>query len=210
MARDPERLHGSHVVSRQELEAAFSEDPDDDGDGRRFRLRLRHAVVLVVLLVVVAGGIGVAFAIQKGYLSIPQAESSPQKTSVCPAGTFTPLKPSAVKVNVFNATDRRGLAGNVAAQLTARKFVVGAVTNRDLSLDTPVAVISGQDGHAAALTVQRQFQGSDYYQDARSDGTVDVILFQGFADVTPTAKVVQGPGELLCPRELPASSTPTK
>ena len=156
MARDPERLHGSHVVSRQELEAAFAEDPDDDGDGRRFRLRLRHAVVLVVLLVLVAGGIGVAFAIQKGYLSIPQAESSPQKTSVCPSGTFTPLKPSAVKVNVFNATDRRGLAGNVAAQLKARKFVVGAVTNRDLSLNTPVAVISGKDGHAAALTVQRR------------------------------------------------------
>ncbi|QTF73346.1 LytR C-terminal domain-containing protein [Arthrobacter woluwensis] len=209
MARDPERLHGSHVVSRQELEAAFAEDPDDDGDGRRFRLRLRHAVVLVVLLVLVAGGIGVAFAIQKGYLSIPQAESTPQKTSVCPSGTFTPLKPSAVKVNVFNATDRRGLAGNVAAQLKARKFVVGAVTNRDLSLNTPVAVISGKDGYAAALTVQRQFQGADYYQDARSDGTVDVILFQGFAAVTPTAKVAQGPGQLLCPREL-AASTPAK
>ncbi|MFK0073712.1 LytR C-terminal domain-containing protein [Arthrobacter woluwensis] len=209
MARDPERLHGSHVVSRQELEAAFAEDPDDDGDGRRFRLRLRHAVVLVVLLVLVAGGIGVAFAIQKGYLSIPQAESTPQKTSVCPSGTFAPLKPSAVKVNVFNATDRRGLAGNVAAQLKARKFVVGAVTNRDLSLNTPVAVISGKDGHAAALTVQRQFQGADYYQDGRSDGTVDVILFQGFAAVTPTAKVAQGPGQLLCPREL-AASTPAK
>ncbi|WP_261372358.1 LytR C-terminal domain-containing protein [Arthrobacter woluwensis] len=210
MARDPERLHGSHVVSRQELEAAFAEDPDDDSDGRRFRLRLRHAVVLVVLLVLVAGGIGVAFAIQKGYLSIPQAESTPQKTSVCPSGTFTPLKPSAVKVNVFNATDRRGLAGNVAAQLKARKFVVGAVTNRDLSLNTPVAVISGKDGHAAALTVQRQLQGADYYQDGRSDGTVDVILFQGFAAVTPTAKVVQGPGKLLCPRELAAASTPAK
>jgi len=198
------------VVSRQELEAAFTQDPDDDGDGRRFRLRLRHGVVLVVLLVLLAGGIGAALAIQKGYLSIPQAESSPERTSACPAETFTPLKAASVKVNVFNATDRRGLAGNVAAQFKARKFVVGAVTNRDISLNTPVAVVSGKDGRAAALTVQRQLQGSDYYQDSRSDGTVDVILFQGFKDVTPPAKVVQGPGVLLCPREEPAGSSPGK
>lgn len=210
MARDPERLHGSHVVSRRELDEAFTHEPDDDGDGRRFRLRLRHGVVLVVLLVLLAGGIGAALAIQKGYLTIPQAESSPERTSVCPAGTFTPLKAASVKVNVFNATDRRGLAGNVAAQLKARKFVVGAVTNRDISLNTPVAVVSGKDGHAAALSVQRQFQGSDYYQDGRSDGTVDIILFQGFKDVTPAAKVVQGAGALLCPREELTASTPSK
>ncbi|MDQ0707598.1 hypothetical protein QFZ52_000250 [Arthrobacter woluwensis] len=210
MARDPERLHGSHVVSRRELEAAFSPDPDDDGDGRRFRLRLRHGVVLVVLLVLVAGAIAAAFALQKGYLNIPQSESTPQRTSVCPAGTITPLKYSAVKVNVFNATDRRGLAGNVAAQLRDRKFLVGAVTNRDLSLNTPVAVVSGKDGHAAALSVQRQFAGSDYYQDGRTDGTVDVILFQGFMAVTPVAKLAQGPGTLLCPRERTVATTPAK
>jgi len=210
VARDPERLHGSHVVSRQELEAAFSGDPDDDGDSRRFRLRLRHGVVLGVLLLLLAAAVGAAFALQKGYLSIPQAESTPQRTSVCPEGTFTPLKYSAVKVSVFNATDRRGLAGNVAAQLRARKFVVGAVTNRDLSLNTPVAVVSGKDGHAAALSVQRQFHGSDYYQDGRTDGTVDVILFQGFTDVTPVAKVSLTAGPLLCPREPAATGTPAK
>ncbi|MDP5226513.1 MULTISPECIES: LytR C-terminal domain-containing protein [Arthrobacter] len=204
--RDPEWLHGSHVVSGRELEETFSPELDDAAQGRRFRLRLRHAVVLVLLLILIVGGIGAVFSIQMGLLVLPQATSSPTPTSLCPAEPLTPLAPASVKVNVYNATTAAGLAAGVSDELKARKFVVGTVDNTTMNLKGPVAVISGADGHAAALAVQRQFPGADYYQDTRTDGSVDVILLPGYKEMAEAGKVSQAPGALLCPRGTATAS----
>jgi hypothetical protein len=62
-------------------------------------------------------------------------------------------------------------------------------------------VISGAAGHSAAFSVQRNLPGSDYFQDGRTDGSVDVILSQDYSALIPPDLVDQTPGKLSCPRE---------
>ncbi|MFJ3958785.1 LytR C-terminal domain-containing protein [Arthrobacter sp. NPDC090010] len=207
MAKDPERLHGSHVVSGDELDRAFAHEPDDGSGRRRFRVRLRHAVVLILLVLLLVSGVVASVAIQRGFLTVPQAAApSPSKSSLCPAGAVTPLPAASVTVGVFNATDTQGLAARTAAGLKARGFVIGKIDNRMGTFAGSVAVISGPAGHGAALAVQRQFQGADYVQDARKDSTVDVVLYSPVAALTQTAPAMT-PGPLLCPREDATPST---
>lgn len=75
-----------------------------------------------------------------------------------------------------------------------------AIINGRLKL--PAAeVVSGAAGQAAAFTVQRHVPGSDYFQDGRTDASVDVILAQDYKALVPPDLVDQTPGKLSCPRE---------
>jgi hypothetical protein len=79
--------------------------------------------------------------------------------------------------------------------------VVAAVGNTEPSYRGVAAVISGAAGQSAAFSVQRNLPGSDYFQDSRTDGTVDVILSQDYRALAPPELVDQTPGTLSCPRE---------
>jgi hypothetical protein len=61
--------------------------------------------------------------------------------------------------------------------------------------------VSGAAGQSAAFTVQRNVPGSDYFQDGRTDASVDVILAQDYKALVPPELVDQTPGKLSCPRE---------
>ena len=63
------------------------------------------------------------------------------------------------------------------------------------------AVVSGAAGQSAAFSVQRNLPGSDYFQDSRTDGSVDVILSQDYRALAQPELVDQTPGTLSCPRE---------
>ena len=92
-------------------------------------------------------------------------------------------------------------ARTAADEFLARKFVVGAVANTEAGYRGVAAVISGAAGQSAAFTVQRNLPGSDYFQDGRQDGSVDVILSQDYRSLAPPELVDQTPGTLSCPRE---------
>ena len=62
-------------------------------------------------------------------------------------------------------------------------------------------VVSGAAGQSAAFSVQRNLPESDYFQDGRTDGSVDVILTGDFKELTGPELVDQTPGKLSCPRE---------
>jgi hypothetical protein len=102
---------------------------------------------------------------------------------------------------VYNSTSRPGLARSVADEFLARKFVVGAVANTDAGYRGVAAVVSGAAGQSAAFSVQRNVPGSDYYQDDRTDPSVDVILAGDYESLAPPELVDQTPGQLSCPRE---------
>jgi hypothetical protein len=78
---------------------------------------------------------------------------------------------------------------------------VGAVANIEAGYRGVAAVVSGAAGQSAALSVQRNLPGSDYFQDSRTDGSVDVILAQDYKALAPPDLVDQTPGRLGCPRE---------
>ena len=105
-------------------------------DPRR-RARRRHALTLLIaLLFVVAAG-------WYGWSLLRSSEAESTQVVACPAPTdpAVPLVPGQVQVNVFNATDRAGLARNVATELQARGFVVGAVDNDPLNAEVPSPAI---------------------------------------------------------------------
>jgi hypothetical protein len=199
--KDPSVLHGHHVVSGPELRATFQAASRDADDTARVRRRVLHGVVLVLLIGLIAAAIIAALAIINGKLTIPTAEPAEETASTCPAGTFDYTPPEQINLNVYNSTSRPGLARSVADEFLARKFMVNAVSNVDAGYRGIAAVISGAAGHSAAFSVQRNLPGSDYFQDSRTDGSVDVILSQDYSALVPPDLVDQTPGKLSCPRE---------
>jgi len=222
MARKPRDitvLHGHRVISGSELRATFVEQENTEDNPVRLRRRIVHGVVLVMLVGLLVAAIIVAFAIMNGQIKLPVAErSKAAAVSVCPAATYDYTPPEKVNVNIYNSTSRPGLARSVADQLTARKFIVGAVGNTTSSYRGVALVVSGAAGQSAAFSVQRNVPGSDYFQDGRTDQSVDVIITGDFKELARAELVDQTPGRLSCPREdrrivddstLPISPTAT-
>lgn len=203
MARKPKDvsvLHGHRVVTGPELRATFEAAGDPD-DPVRLRRRVVHGVVLVLLLGLIVGAIITALAIVNGQLRIPATEASDEPVTVCPAATFDYTPHEKINLNVFNSTSRPGLARTVADELLGRKFVVGAVANTDAGYRGVAAVVSGAAGQSAAFSVQRNVPGSDYFQDGRTDASVDLILAGDYQALAAADQVDQTPGKLSCPRE---------
>ncbi|MEQ7734884.1 LytR C-terminal domain-containing protein, partial [Escherichia coli] len=95
----------------------------------RVRRRVLHGIVLVLLLGLIAAGIIMALAIFNGRFTIPSAEPAEEPVSTCPGATFDYTPPDQVNLNVYNSTNRAGLARSVADEFLARKFVVANVAN---------------------------------------------------------------------------------
>ena len=204
MARKPKDvtvLHGHQVITGSDLRATFAEDEELNDNPVRMRRRILHGVVLVLLVGLVAAAIIVALAIMNGQIKIPTAERSQAAASVCPEARFDYTPPETINLNVFNSTSRPGLARSVADEFAARKFIVGAVSNTTSSYRGIALVVSGAAGQSAAFTVQRNLPGSDYFQDGRTDPSVDVILTGDFQQLANPDLVDQTPGQLSCPRE---------
>lgn len=204
MARKPKDLtvlHGHQVISGADLRATFVDDDELRDNPVRMRRRILHGVVLVLLLGLVAAGIVVALAIMNGQIKIPTAERSQVAAPVCPEATYDYTPPEKVNLNVFNSTSRPGLARSVADEFAARKFLVGTVANTTSSYRGVALIVSGAAGQSAAFSVQRNLPGSDYFQDARTDPSVDVILTGDFKELVKPELVDQTPGQLSCPRE---------
>lgn len=204
MARKPKDitvLHGHRVVSGSELRATFVEPEDTAYNPVRLRRRILHGVVLVLLVGLIAVAIIVALAIMNGQIKIPTAERSRAPVSACPTATFDYTPNDKVSLNVYNATNRPGLARSVADEFLARKFAVAEVGNTQSGYRGVAAVVSGAAGQSAAFSVQRNLPESDYFQDGRPDGSVDVILASDFKELTAPELVDQTPGRLSCPRD---------
>lgn len=199
--RDIRVLHGHRVISGSELRATFEEQENTEDNPVRLRRRILHVVVLVMLVGMLVAAIVVAFAIMNGQIKLPTAERSKAVVSVCPAATYDYTPPEKVTVNIYNSTNRPGLARSVADQLAARKFIVGAVANTTSSYRGVALVVSGAAGQSAAFSVQRNVPGSDYVQDGRTDPSVDVIITGDFKELAKPELVDQSPGQLSCPRE---------
>ncbi|MET3140880.1 UNVERIFIED_ORG: hypothetical protein ABIB19_000341 [Arthrobacter sp. UYEF10] len=203
MARKPKDasvLHGHHVVTGSELRATFEAAGDHDNPVR-LRRRVVHGVVLVLLLGLIAGAIIVALAIMNGQLKLPTTAGSDESRATCPGATFDYTPNDKINLNVYNSTSRPGLARSVADELLVRKFVVGAVANTEAGFRGVAAVVSGAAGQSAAFSVQRNLPGSDYFQDGRTDASVDVILSNDYRELAAVDRVDQTPGKLSCPRE---------
>ena len=97
-------------------------------------------------------------------------------------------------VNVFNATGRMGLAAEVAAELRARGFVVGQVSNDPLARTVAgtAELRHSPDGGPGARTLAAQIQGATVAPDQRKDASVDLVMGTAFLGmVTPEEALVR-------------------
>jgi hypothetical protein len=168
--------------------------PDESQRARALRRRHKHerqAVIFGVLVAFLAvAGLG-AVAVYTGTIEPPfDRDFTAKETKVdaafsqpcLPEGT-TPVGYGDITLNVFNATDRGGLASTVTSQLAERGFVV-ATTGNSEAKNAGVRIAFGAAGLAQAYTVAAHFPESSFYYDAREDASVDVVLGESYEALT--------------------------
>jgi hypothetical protein len=152
--------------------------------GRRALRRL----VPVVLLLAVAGAAG-WYVWQYAASGTPDVQA--KATRSCPAPGPAPVIVPAgdVKVNVYNSTDRRGLAARVARQLERRGFRVRKVDNDPAGRQVTGAaeVRHSTAGVDAARTVAAHVGEVVAVPDQRPGASVDLVLGAGFTRLLPAA-----------------------
>jgi hypothetical protein len=99
-------------------------------------------------------------------------------------------RPATTTVNVYNATDRDGLAARTAAEVRKRGFVVATVANDPLqrTVAGTAEVRYGPTGVAKAKLVLALVKGAKPSRDARTDASVDLVLGQKFVALAPVSR----------------------
>jgi hypothetical protein len=123
-------------------------------------------------------------------------------TTAAPAKAGAAPKPADITVNVYNATDRDGLAGKTAAEVRERGFDVATITNDPLqrTVPGPAEVRYGKAGAAKAKVVLRLVKGAKPVRDARTDASVDLVVGEKFTALVKPAKPAPAPaGEAATP-----------
>lgn len=153
---------------------------------RRGRGR-RTAITLILALALLAGAAAYAWRnLLPGDPGATTAAPGCAPTTVsAPATPAAEIPPPAaavpaekIVVNVYNATDRGGLASDVAAAMRKRGFRVRAVANdpADRKVGATMEVRHGPRGEAAARTVVAHAPGAAVVLDRRPGRAVDLVL----------------------------------
>lgn len=155
---------------------------------RRRQLRQRITLAVIVLLVIGAGL--VAAGLYLGRIGGTTGGVVVTVPSPCTKAA-RPLDPRRVKVNVYNATGRAGLALTTAEALRRRQFSIGAVDNDPARAKVAgtALVRYGRKGSAAAKLVAAQVKGAKLAVDKRSNAVVDLVLGATFTALTPQPAV---------------------
>ncbi|GAA3123765.1 LytR C-terminal domain-containing protein [Streptomyces rectiviolaceus] len=124
-------------------------------------------------------------------------------------------KPGQIKVNVFNATPRGGLAKDVAAELKKRGFTVGKVDNAPKAYDKKVKgtgiLLGAPSAMDTALPVLgTQLAGAESRPDDRKGGEVDLILGAKFKDLAKKEDADKALAVLAEPKPTPSTSSGKK
>lgn len=140
-------------------------------------------IALVVLAVLGVTG----WQMQSGAADDVREKATRSCPTPSPAPTVVPARQ--VTVNVYNATDRRGLAARVAGELKKRGFRVGKIDNDPTrrTVTGPAEVRSSTAGVDAARTVAAQVGDVVSVPDRRPDASVDLVLGAGFTRLLPPA-----------------------
>jgi hypothetical protein len=143
--------------------------------------RLRQIVLFVTIPGVLLGTASLTAAYSNGWMTPPAAvvACKPLIVAAPARGSFT--------VNVMNATGKDGVAGQVAAGLSKRKFTVGGISNAPESwYVTQTAVVHhGPKGLDQALLAASQIPGAKLFEDGRSGTSVDVVVGIGYQNMVP-------------------------
>ena len=154
---------------------------------RRRRRRALITLGLVALMLFFAFWYAYSY-----YEASAHRRAVPQPTCTPTAG---PLLPAQVTLNVYNATDRAGLAAKTAAEIRKRGFRVATVTNDPLQRKVVVVaeVRFGPSGARASKLVLGLVKGSKAVKDSRTDSSVDLVLGEKYTKLAEAPKATPKP-----------------
>jgi hypothetical protein len=163
-------------------------------DQRSGRRRRPVATTILILLMM-----GVLFGATYGGIRLLRGGSEPAPVAASPTPCVTTTvqpglalpKPATVTVNVFNATDRAGLARTTATELGKRGFGIGSIANDPLGATIAGVgeVRHGPDGLAGAQLVTYYVPGAVLVADTRTGTTVDLVVGETFVRIAPQKTV---------------------
>jgi hypothetical protein len=158
---------------------------------RRLRRR-RTTLTLTVVAALMFGTFAIAAAYYQGWVG-DKSTTRPSARPICQRGApgQAALTPRAVTINVYNATDRQGLAASVAKLLRTQGFTVAKVANDPLSksIGGVGEVRRGPTGEAGATLAGARLSGAKVVRDQRTDQTVDIVLGDKFTALSAQPKV---------------------
>ncbi|MFJ4920668.1 LytR C-terminal domain-containing protein [Streptomyces sp. NPDC088725] len=187
---------------------------------RMRRPRHRRRYVLAAAAAVVALGLAGWGTLQLIDVFTGDGKQAAAATSHKPAcrPTKAPVKalpkPGQIKVNVYNATPRGGLAKSTADELKKRGFDIGKVGNAPETYDKKVpgaglllGAPTSEDGPFAVLGTQ--LKGAAKKTDARKTADVDLIIGTAFKTLNVPKDADQALATLTKPAPTPSASACT-
>lgn len=165
--------------------------PDDDHgfvvrDERAARRRQRRQTwtFLVAFMLVLGTGVG-ALTHYQGVWTWPSGDPAPAAPTAATCTDVSELLPAkSITLQVYNASDKAGLAGRVGTYFSQRGFRVAETGNdpQEAKVTTVALLRYGPDGALAARTVGAHIRGAiTRVQDERIGDTVDLVLSGKFA-----------------------------
>ena len=141
----------------------------------------RPIPALVFLLVLALAALGVWFNVLSNEEEKDEARAAACSSAV--AAVPAAVDPATVTVNVLNAGDVAGKAGEVATTLQSRSFVIGLRENdRSGNEVTGVGEVRyGPGREELARFVAVQLPGATLRQDTRAEATIDLVIGPTFA-----------------------------
>ncbi|NDL61004.1 LytR C-terminal domain-containing protein [Phytoactinopolyspora mesophila] len=147
----------------------------------------RHVRTAITLLVLVGFVVGAAwYSWNNVVLADDDTGDAPRAEPTCVPVTATDApEPDSIEVNIYNSTTRRGLAGDVAAEMSDRGFTILDVANDplDSNVEGTAEVRSSADQEVAASVVAALVPDAVLVSDDRSSDAVDLVLGEQFDEL---------------------------
>ncbi|WP_404974755.1 LytR C-terminal domain-containing protein [[Kitasatospora] papulosa] len=184
---------------------------------RMRRPRHRRKLVLSVTAAVVALGLAGWGTLQivDVFTGGNKQANAADRPKVCPSPSVMAAakvlpKPAAIKVNIYNATPRSGLAKAAADELKKRGFAIGKVDNAPAAYDKKVPGAGMLLGGPAAMNgsfpvLATQLPGAAQKTDARRTADVDLIIGTKFKAFSTPAAAAAALTALTKPAPAPSS-----
>lgn len=180
-------------------------------EARRRHLQQRQTVIfgsLIAALLVIGLAAGSMWA---GILPTPvdipikSPEAEDDAAPPCPPPDTPPVPFNEISANVYNGTNRSGLAAGTAAGLAEQGVSIAQEENAPAGYDGVARIITGPTGVASAYTVAALFPEARVELDGRTEDIVDVTVGDDFDGLLP-AESVELDDE--APLEQPAGCEP--
>lgn len=168
-------------------------DPHRPATSAIERQRRRSVAILIGLGAFLLISFLVAFAYIQGWFPAgssggEQVAAPPRPTTSSCAPAAPPPAPSSISVNVYNSTQRAGLAATTGAALSDQGFKVLAKSNDPLgtTVDAVAEIRFGTAAQAKADVLAQRFPGAVKVPDeTRTDDIVDVAIGERFTALAP-------------------------